>query len=75
MRYKSNSSFHKDGEKSQSEISTSNVGKIVENIRINSMINPEQEVKEDIFGLTESKKEKTITPGNESEKENGSAES
>jgi hypothetical protein len=51
------------------------VGKIVENIRINSMINPEQEVKEDIFGLTESKKEKTITPGNESEKENGSAES
>jgi hypothetical protein len=75
MRYKSNSSFNKDGEKSQSEMSTSNVGKIVENVRLNSMINPEQEVKEDIFGLTESKKEKTISPDNESEKENGSAKS
>ena len=52
MRYKSNSSFHKDGEKSQSKLSTSNIGKIVENFKINSMVNPEQEAKEKIFGLT-----------------------
>ena len=70
LRYKSNSSFHNDGDKSQSEINKSKMGKIVENFKINSMVNPENETNGNIFGLTESKKEKTITIDNESEKEN-----
>lgn len=45
------------------------MGKIVENFKMNSMVNPENETNDNIFGLTESKKEKTITIENESEKE------
>lgn len=75
LRYKSNSSFHNDGNKSQSEINKSNVGKIVENFKVNSMVNPENESNHNIFGLTESKKEKTISLENESEKEKVSLKS